>query len=184
MRLPGRSFCVMPVKKKDDAEAKKTPARKKTTKPAKIAEVKTPEDLIAVDTIPQDIGEVMPEPHEFLSETQRDGEKFEAADIYRETWEQLKKLGCASLVSRELLERYAVSTARWRQCEAMTTRLGFLSKHPTSGKPVTSPYVEMGIDYMNQSLRLWDEISKVIKAYSETEMNDAGASMDLMGKRL
>jgi hypothetical protein len=42
----------------------------------------------------------------------------------------------------------------------------------------------MGIDYMNQSLRLWDEISKVIKAYNETEMNDAGASMDLMGKRL
>lgn len=90
----------------------------------------------------------MPEPHEFLSARQHDGSTLEAADIYRETWEWLDKLGVAKAVSPQLLERYAMCSARWIQCEEMTTKLGYLSKPPTTGKPIPSPFINIGINYM------------------------------------
>ena len=47
-----------------------------------------------------------------------------------------QSIGCAAKVSPQLLERYAMCSARWVQCEEMTNRMGFLSKHPTTGKPI------------------------------------------------
>ena len=41
----------------------------------------------------------MPKPHEFLSAEQRDGSTLQAEEIYTETWEWLKKVGCAAKVS-------------------------------------------------------------------------------------
>lgn len=84
--------------------------------------------------IPEVEGVDMPKPHEFLSAEQRDGSTLQAEEIYTETWEWLKKVGCAAKVSPQLLERYAMCSARWIQCEEMTNRMGFLSKHPTTGE--------------------------------------------------
>lgn len=50
-------------------------------------------------------------------------------------------------VSPQLLERYAMCSARWIQCEEMTNKLGFLSKHPTTQKPIPSPFINIGINY-------------------------------------
>ena len=63
-------------------------------------------------------------------------------------------------VSPQLLERYAVCSARWIQCEEMTNRMGFLSKHPTTQKPIPSPFINIGINYMNQAVRLWNEFPR------------------------
>ena len=88
--------------------------------------------------IPEVEGVEMPKPHEFLSAEQRDGSTLQAEEIYKETWEWLRKVGCAAKVSPHLLERYAVCSARWIQCEEMTNRMGFLSKHPTTQKPMNN----------------------------------------------
>ena len=80
--------------------------------------------------IPEVEGVDMPKPHEFLSAEQRDGSTLQAEEIYKETWEWLKKVGCAAKVSPQLLERYAMCSARWIQCEEMTNRMGFLSLSP------------------------------------------------------
>ena len=94
--------------------------------------------------IPEVEGVDMPKPHDFLSAEQRDGSQLQAQEIYTETWEWLKKIGCASKVSPQLLERYAMCSARWIQCEEMTSTLGYLSKHPTTGKPIPSPFINIG----------------------------------------
>lgn len=52
--------------------------------------------------IPEVEGVDMPKLHDFLSADQRDGSVLQAADIYRETWEWLKKIGCAGKVSPQL----------------------------------------------------------------------------------
>ena len=96
--------------------------------------------------IPEVEGVEMPKPHDFLSAEQRDGSPLQAAEIYEETWEWLKKIGCAAKISPQLLERYAMASARWIQCEEMTNKLGFLSKHPTTGKPILSPFINIGIN--------------------------------------
>lgn len=127
--------------------------------------------------IPEMEGVDMPMPHDFLSSTQRDGSELQAGEIYKETWEWLKKVGCASKVSPALLERYSMASARWIQCEEMTSQLGFLSKHPTTNKPIPSPFINIGINYMNQAVRLWNEIFQIVKEncnmeYEETPEGD------------
>ena len=81
----------------------------------------------------------MPQPREMLSAVQKDGKPLVAATIYERTWAWLEQRGCAKIVSPQVLERYAMSAARWIQCETAITEYGFLAKHPTTGKrdPIT-----------------------------------------------
>ena len=115
--------------------------RKKSALKDKIASGNPGGRILEVLDIPEMEGADMPEPHEFLSSEQRDGNPLQAKEIYAETWQWLKKIGCASKVSPDLIERYAMSCARWIQCEEMTSKLGFLGRHPTSNAPITSPFV-------------------------------------------
>ena len=121
---------------------------------------------------------------DFLSAEQRDGSVLQAQEIYTETWQWLKGIGCAAKVSPQLLERYAMCSARWVQCEEMTNRMGFLSKHPTTGKPIPSPFINIGINYMNQAVRLWNEIFQIVKENCSTEYGESTPQDDLMERLL
>ena len=134
--------------------------------------------------IPELEGAEMPKPHEFLSSTQRDGTPLQAEEIYAETWQWLQNIGCAAKVSTQLLERYSMCFARWIQCEEMTSRVGFLSKHPTTGKPIPSPFINIGINYMNQAVRLWNEIFQIVKENCSTEYGEPTPQDDLMERLL
>ena len=134
--------------------------------------------------IPEVEGVDMPKPHEFLYAEQRDGSTLQAEEIYTETWEWLKKVGCAAKVSPQLLERYAMCSARWIQCEEMTNRMGFLSKHPTTQKPIPSPFINIGINYMNQAVRLWNEIFQIVKENCSTDYGEISPQDDLMERLL
>ncbi|MCM1295777.1 MAG: terminase [Muribaculaceae bacterium] len=134
--------------------------------------------------IPEVEGVDMPKPHDFLSAEQRDGSQLQAEEIYKETWEWLQKVGCAAKVSPQLLERYAMCSARWIQCEEMTNRMGFLSKHPTTQKPIPSPFINIGINYMNQAVRLWNEIFQIVKENCSTDYGDVSPQDDLMERLL
>ena len=96
----------------------------------------------------------MPEPNKMLEAIQKDGKTLVASEIYKSAWTWLNERGCAVLVAPQLLERYAMSVARWIQCEEAVTEYGFLAKHPTTGNAIQSPYVAMGQNYMNQTNRL------------------------------
>lgn len=108
-------------------------------------------------------GQVMPKPNKMLDAVQKDGKALVAGEIYKSTWQWLNERGCSALVSPLLLERYAMSVARWIQCEEAVTGFGFLAKHPTTGNAIQSPYVAMGQNYMNQINRLWLEIFQIVK---------------------
>lgn len=97
-----------------------------------------------------------------------------------------RKPGNVSKVSAapQLLERYAMCSARWVQCEEMTNRMGFLSKHPTTGKPIPSPFINIGINYMNQAVRLWNEIFQIVKENCSTEYGESTPQDDLMERLL
>ena len=134
--------------------------------------------------IPEVEGVDMPKPHAFLSAEQRDGSALQAEEIYIEVWKWLKEMGCASQVSPQLLERYAMCAARWIQCEEMTSRMGFLSKHPTTQKPITSPFINIGINYMNQASRLWSEIDQIVKENGGVGGSKTSPEDDLMERLL
>ena len=85
---------------------------------------------------------------------------------------------------RENPKSYAMCSARWIQCEEMTNRMGFLSKHPTTGKPIPSPFINIGINYMNQAVRLWNEIFQIVKENCSTEYGESTPQDDLMERLL
>ena len=64
-------------------------------------------------------GQPMPKPSKFLSVKQKDGSVLCAAEIYQNTWKWLSERGCAAIVSPQQIERYAMSSARWIQCETL-----------------------------------------------------------------
>ena len=159
--------------------------RKKTALKDKIAAGNPGGRSLEVLDIPEIEGAEMPKPHDFLSSEQRDGNPLQAKDIYEETWLWLKRVGCAAKVSPNLIERYAMSSARWIQCEEMTSKLGFLGKHPVSNKPIPSPFINIGIQYMNQAVRLWNEIFQIVKENCSTDYDTQGSpENDLMERIL
>ena len=106
-------------------------------------------------------GQAMPKPSEFLSARQKDGSILCAAEIYENVWKWLSDRSCSSIISPQLIERFAMASARWIQCETLTSELGFLAKHPTTGAAIQSPYVAIANTYMTQANRLWSEIFQI-----------------------
>ena len=66
----------------------------------------------------------MPPVKEYMKSAQRNGEKFLAEDIYKEVWTWLKKLGCETLVSSQMIEHYAMAQARYIQCQEAISQFG------------------------------------------------------------
>lgn len=107
----------------------------------------------------------MPEVKDYLKAEQRNGE-LHAEEIYRDTWEWLQKQGCARLINGQLLEEFALNAARWRQMEEFVSEYGPLGKHPTTGQPVTSPFVTMSHAYLKITNYLWQQIFQIVKENS------------------
>jgi hypothetical protein len=108
-------------------------------------------------------GVTMPKPREYLLAQQRDGKELLAKDVYEKIWQWLIARGCAALINPELLEQYSIAVARVIQCEEVISTYGFLSKHPTSGNPMQSPYVAMAQSYLKQANTIWFMIYQVVK---------------------
>jgi len=114
--------------------------------------------------IPADMEAVeMPPVKEYMKDAQRDGKPLGAEDIYKDTWEWLKKVGCAAIVNPLLIEQYSMTVARWIQCEKAISEFGMIGKHPTTGAPMASPYVSMSRDYQKQINQVWFEIYQIVK---------------------
>lgn len=134
---------------------------------------------------PPDIeGHSAPDPRDYMLEKQQSGIDLCAADIFKETWEWLASLKCEKLVARQLIDQYAMSVARWIQCEHAISRYSMLSKHPTSGKPIASPFVTMSQNYMKQTNQLWYQIYQIVKENCLTDYNGEDLQDDVMERLL
>ena len=91
----------------------------------------------------------------YLTAPQKNGKDLCAAEVFKEIYSWLKGRGCEKLVSRQLIEQYAMSVSRWVQCEEAISAYGFLAKHPTTGNAIASPYVSMSQQFMKQSNQIW-----------------------------
>lgn len=129
-------------------------------------------------------GQEMPKPSDYLSAKQKDGSTLCAAEIYENVWKWLSDRNCATIVSPQLMERYAMASARWIQCEKITSELGFLAKHPTTGAAIQSPYVSIANQYMTQANRLWSEIFQIVRENCTGEYAGASPEDDVMERLL
>jgi hypothetical protein len=108
-------------------------------------------------------GEDMPPPQDYLAAKQKDGGGTIAVEVYGKTWRWLKERSCAHLIPPQVLENYAQTVGRWVQCEEAISAYGFLSKHPTTGAPIPSPFVSMSQSFMKQANSLWFQIYQIMR---------------------
>lgn len=129
----------------------------------------------------------MPEIKKFMMARQRNGEKIQTAKIYEEMWNWLVDRSCEQLIDNQLLEQYAMSVARWQQCEEYISKLGLIGEHPTTGGEMISVYVKMAQDYQRQINQLRYQIYSVVKENSSMECSMTthadGMEMLLRAKR-
>ena len=75
-----------------------------------------------------------------------------------------------------------MSAARWIQLEQITSEYGFISKHPTTGAAIASPFVSMAQAYNKQTQQLWYQIFQLVK--ENCSMPFAGTPQDDVMERL
>lgn len=66
----------------------------------------------------------------------------------------------------------------------MNAKVGLLAKHPTTGQPIQSPYVQMAVTYLRQSDTAWSKIYEVVKINCSTEFRQNGTPHDDVMERL
>ena len=125
----------------------------------------------------------MPPVKEYLKAKQKDGRTTCAEDIFKETWEWLHERNCDKLVPTQQIEAYAMSVARWIQCEEAVSEFGFLAKKPT-GTVTSSPYVTMSREYMKQANTAWYQIYQVVKENCSVEFSGPTPQDDVMERLL
>ena len=145
----------------------------------KIAEGKSAEVMMQ----PSEIESAdVPPVREFMQELQRDGTKLMADEVYTETYQWLKERSCEKIVSRQLVEQYAMSISRWIHCEQIVTKYGYISKHPTTNAAIALPYVAMSQNYMKQANQIWNQIFQIVRENCSVEFQ--GSPQDDMMEKL
>lgn len=133
-----------------------------------VAEFEGNADMGTADLIPND----MPNPDDYLEREQADiknpkagakENRLKAKEIYAYTYKWLKSVGCAKVVSKGLVERYAMNYARYIDCENAISDFGYIGKHPTTGAPIPSPFVNIGNMYEKQASIAWAQIYQTVK---------------------
>lgn len=135
--------------RKPKTAAKETPTKPKTTARKKKSGIEMPE---------------------YMTEKQEKEAELTAVSVYQDTIAWIKERGCEQLVPAQLVRNYAMSVARWIQCEHDISQNGFIAEHPTTGAPIASPVVTMSQNYMKQINNLWYQIYQIVSENSSAEM--------------
>ncbi len=129
------------------------------------------------------VGEEMPRVKDYLKDKQKDGSTLYAEKIYSEMWEWLKQYHCESLVMPQVIEQFAMVSARLIHCEQAISEFGYLVKK-ANGSAATSPYVQMSNEYRKQANQLYYQIYQIVKENSSVEVGCMHTSNDVMEQLL
>ena len=99
----------------------------------------------------------------FFDSDQQLGEPFLARQILEEINSWLAGNDVLKMVPAHLLQMYSTSMARWMQAEAKVNQTGFLAKHPTTGAPIASPFVNLSLEFSKAAQGCWWQIYQIIK---------------------
>jgi len=121
---------------------------------------------------------IIPEPRDFINTEQRGlaGVTNESRAIYDDTMRWLAERGCADAIPRGLVEKYAVATARWEQCDRLMSMGGVTGKHPTTGAQIASPFVSMSLHWLKQANQQWHLIEEKVREVCGDEVGGANRS--------
>ena len=154
--------------------------RKRKPLAEKLQEGKKATALALPETDPFNAPEIS-EIKAYLSRDQRTGQLY-GKEIFEQMVDWLRERNCAHLISPHLLEQYSMAMARWIQLENVTSEYGLVSKHPTTGAMIGSPFVTMSQSYLRQANLLFQQIFTIVSENSREPVT--GNPQDDMMERL
>lgn len=101
----------------------------------------------------------------YMTKKQANSAAFQARKIYAKTWEFLERMDVAEYINPQLVEEYAMATARWIQCEEIVSKEGLTGEHPTTGAVIASPFVTMAQNYAKEKNAVWFAIEQTIREH-------------------
>lgn len=127
---------------------------------------------------------------DWMRRQQMDGRaKLQAEELKQRIDAWLIERGVRQHVPDHLIEMYSMALARYIQVEEEISKNGFLAKHPTTGAPMTSPYVTMSLEFSKQVQADWWQIYTTIKEATAGDKNPevleqpTNSLMDLLAKK-
>lgn len=100
-------------------------------------------------------------------------------EIFKQTVEWLKGTGCLGFINPQHISEYAHCKSRWLECEQWNDK-NLLAKHPTTGQPMQSPYVDIGLKYLRQADTAWTKIWDIVKENSQVDFRKGNPNEDAM----
>ena len=119
-----------------------------------------------------------------IDATRATGDWPSATETFNKTVEWIAKSGCLKLIQPDHIEEYALCKARWYECEQANAKVGLLAKHPTTGQPMQSPYVQMATAYLKQSDDAWEKIYDVVRDNCTNEFGKEATPHDDIMERI
>ena len=114
----------------------------------------------------------IPKPKSYLTADSKSGKVY-AGRIYLETYDYLKKCGCAEIIPPQLVSNFAQAVSQHIQAEEIIKQTGLLSRHPTTGEPMANPLVKISLDYLKMAQQIWYMIFQTVK---ENSISTGGGS--------
>lgn len=90
--------------------------------------------------------------------------------IFKDTVKWLDGTDCLGFINPQHIAEYAHCKSRWLECEAYNDR-NLLAKHPTTGQPMQSPFVDIGLKYLRQADTAWAKIWDIVKENSRVDFH-------------
>lgn len=136
-------------------------------------------------TQPADLqGSDIPKVRDYMKARQKDGSYLCAEEVFNDTYRWLSAHHCEQFVTKQLVEQYAMSVARWIQCEEAISEFGYLAKHPTTGNAIASPFVSMSRDYKKQTNADWYQIYQIVRENCTVDYSGSTPQDDVMERLL
>lgn len=129
-------------------------------------------------------GNDIPKVRDNMKARQKDGSYLCAEEVFNDTYRWLSAHHCEQLVTKQLVEQYAMSVARWIQCEEAISVFGYLAKHPTTGNAIASPFVSMSRDYKKQTNADWYQIYQIVRENCTVDYGGSTPQDDVMERLL
>ncbi len=104
-------------------------------------------------------------------------------EIFNNTVEWLKGTKCLGYINPQHIEEYAHCKSRWLECEEWNDK-NLLAKHPTTGQPMQSPYVDIGLKYLRQADSAWNKIWEIVRENSLVDFRNGNPHEDAMEELL
>ncbi|GHV18213.1 hypothetical protein FACS18949_02730 [Clostridia bacterium] len=119
----------------------------------------------------------IPAPADFFREEQANGASFEAEEIYNDTVAYLNSINALHVVPIALIYQYAANTARWIQCEHLTSQNGLVIGSEDGGLK-RNPAISLSLQYGKRAGDVLEQISRITKAHQAERDADTNIFKD------